>query len=147
MGYSGSNGKPPATPRRLRLHFAAGFAAALLLIVGEAGLPAAPPRAIQPYLPDDQRPALFRSDPYYGVQYESWEAFREDYADGLKPNELLFDMPNPPRTWAMFGSSFVHAPGMLADMAVFARQTVGMVHAGPGGAPPDVGQAFIYFQF
>jgi hypothetical protein len=176
-------GKPSATPRRFRLHFAAGFAAAaVLLVVGEVGLRVAPPRTIQPYLPDDQRPGPFRSDPYYGVQYASWEAFHDDYADGLKPHEFLFDTPNPPKTWAMFGSSFVHAPGMLADTArehvpnrhvfnlgrneflyvraaqidlllahglrperivfamqpldaaVFAHQTVEMVHAGPGGA-------------
>ena len=178
-------GKSSATPRRfrVRLHFAAGFAiATLLLVVGEAGLRIAPPRTIQPYLPDDRRPGPFRSDPYYGVQYESWEAFRADYADGLKPHKSLFDNPNPPKTWAMFGSSFVHARGMLADStrqyvpnrhvfnlgrneflyvrvaqidmllahglrperivfamqpldaAVFANQTVEMVHAGPGGA-------------
>ena len=177
-------GKPPASARRVRLHFAAGFAAAaLLLFVGEAGLRVAPPRTIQPYLPDDNRPGPFRSDPYYGVQYESWDAFRADYADGLKPHEFLFDTPDPPKTWAMFGSSFVHAPGMLADTArefvpnrhifnlgrneflyvraaqvdlllahglrperivfamqpldaaVFAHQTVEMVHAGPGRGP------------
>jgi hypothetical protein len=189
-------GKPTATVRRfrVRVHFVAGFiAAALLLVVGEAALRVAPPGTIQPYLPDDHRPGPFRSDPYYGVQYESWEAFRKEYAEGLRPHEFLFDTPNPPETWAMFGSSFVHAPGMLADTArehvrnrhifnlgrneylhvraaqidlllahglrperivfamqpldaaVFAHQTVAMVHAGPGGAqafdprPPAVG--------
>lgn len=178
-------GKPSATARRVRfrLQFAAGFlVAALLLVVGELGLRVAPPRSIHPYLPDDGRPGPYRSDPYYGVQYESWEAFRQDNTDGLKPHEFLFETPNPPKTWAMFGSSFVHAPGMLADTArefvpnrhvfnlgrneflyvraaqvdlllahglrperivfamqpldaaVFAHQTVRMVHAGPGGA-------------
>lgn len=178
-------GKPSATARRFRfrVQFAAGFiAAALLLVVGEAGLRVAPPRTIQPYLSDDHRPGPFRSDPYYGVQYESWGAFRADYAEGLAPHEFLFDTPNPPKTWAMFGSSFVQAPGMLADTAreqipnrhifnlgrneflyvrvaqvdllldhglrperivfamqpldaaVFAHQTVRMVHAGPNGA-------------
>jgi len=178
-------GDPSATARRfrLRLRFAGGFVtAALILAVGEVGLRLAPPRTVQPYLVNDGRPGPFRSDPFYGVQYESWEAFRRDYADGLKPHESLFDNPNPPKTWALFGSSFVHAPGMLADTArqhvpnrhvfnlgrneylyvraaqvdlllahglrpervvfamqpldaaVFAHQTVGMVHAGPGGA-------------
>jgi hypothetical protein len=178
-------GKPSATARRFRfrVQFVAGFvAAALLLVVGEAGLRVAPPRTIQPYLLDDNRPGPFRTDPYYGVQYESWEAFQADNAEGLRPHEFLFDAPNPPKTWAMFGSSFVHAPGMLADTAreqirnrhifnlgrneflyvraaqidllldhglrperivfamqpldaaVFAHQTVRMVHAGPNGA-------------
>jgi hypothetical protein len=178
-------GNPSATARRVRfrLQFAAGFlVAALLLVVGECGLRVAPPRSIQPYLPDDGRPGPFRSDPYYGVQYESWEVFRADYAEALAPHEFLFETPNPPKTWALFGSSFVHAPGMLADTAreyipnrhifnlgrneylyvraaqvdlllshglrperivftmqpldaaVFAHQTVRMVHAGPGGA-------------
>lgn len=184
-GYLGRMGKPSATRRRLwgRVQFAAGFlVATLLLVAGEVGLRVAPPRTLQPYLPDDDRPGPFQSDPYYGVQYGSWQAFRDDYADGLKPHEFLFDSPDPPKTWAMFGSSFVHAPGMLADTArqyvpnrhvvnlgrnellyvraaqielllahglrpervvfamqpldaaVFARQTVAMVHAGPHGA-------------
>ena len=89
-------GKPTGNRRRVCLHFAAGFAAAaLLLVVGEAGLRVAPPRTIQPYLPDDDRPGPFRSDPYYGVQYASWEAFHGDYADGLKPHEFLFDTARP----------------------------------------------------
>ena len=170
--------------RRARLHSLAGFllAAGALLAVGEVGVRVAPPRAVQPYLPDDDRPGPFRSDPHYGVQYHSWDAFHADYADGLKPHEFLFTASDPPKTWAMFGSSFVHAPGMLADTAreqvpnrhvfnlgrneflyvraaqiefllehglrperivfamhpldaaVFAHQTVRMVHAGPNGA-------------
>lgn len=180
MGY------PSAIPHRsrARLTFAVGFVAAalLLLLVGEVGLRVAPPRAVQPYLVTDDRPGPFRSDPNYGVQYRSWEAFREDYAAGLQPHETLFTTPDPPKVWAMFGSSFVQAPGMLADTArqhvpnrhvfnlgrneylyvraaqiellldhglrperivfamqpldaaVFAHQTVDMVHAGPAGA-------------
>jgi hypothetical protein len=171
-------------PSPTRLRFAAGFALAafILLAVGEIGIRIAPPRNVQPYLPDDDRPGPFVSDPNYGVQYRSWEAFRDDYRDALKPHEFLVTTPNPPKTWAMFGSSFVHAPDMLADTtrkyvpnrhvfnlgrnqflyvraaqiefllehglrperivfemqpldaAVFAHQTVEMVHAGPNGA-------------
>lgn len=114
-------GNPPATPRnrRSRLQFLAGFgvAVAALLTVGEIGVRVAPPRNIQPYLPDDPRPGPFRSDPHYGVQYRSWDAFRDDYAVGLTPHESLFGASNPPKVWAMFGSSFVHAPDMLADTA------------------------------
>src|SRR5262245_58953677 len=104
---------------RARLQFAAGFAvaAAALIAVGELALRAAPPRTVQPYLDDDDRSGPFRSDERYGVQYRSWNTFREDYADALQPHESLFTTPDPPRTWAMFGSSFVHAPGMLADTA------------------------------
>ncbi len=101
---------------RPRRQVALGFAMAMLalLAIGEVGLRIVPPRAVQPYLPDDERPGPFRSDPVYGVQYKSWDAFREDYAEPLKLQEKLFQ-PNPPKTWAMFGSSFVHAPEMLAD--------------------------------
>jgi hypothetical protein len=179
-------GKPTDTGGRwhVRLRFAAGFglAIAVLLAVGELGIRIAPPRNVQPYLPDDPRPGPFVSDPHYGVQYQSWEAFHDDYRDALKPHEFLFATPNPPKTWVMFGSSFVHAPGMLADTArklvpnrhvfnlgrneflyvraaqiefllkhglrperivfamqpldaaVFAHQTIEMVHAGPNGA-------------
>jgi hypothetical protein len=169
--------------RRRRWHFAAGFlvAAVALVAVGEIGVRVAPPRTVQPYLPDDDRSGPFRSDPHYGVQYRSWDAFQHDYADVLKTHEFLFTASDPPKTWAMFGSSFVHAPGMLADTAreqvpnrhvfnlgrneflyvraaqveflldhglrperiifalhpldaaVFAHQTVRMVHAGPNG--------------
>ena len=178
------NRSPILSRPRTRLTFAVGFVAAafLLLLVGEVGLRIAPPRVVQPYLINDDRPGPFRSDPYYGVQYRSWETFRDDYAAGLKAHEHLFTSSDPPPVWAMFGSSFIHAPGMLADTArkhvpnrhifnlgrneflyvraaqiellldhglrperivfamhpldaaVFAHQTMEMVHAGPGGA-------------
>jgi len=117
----GNLDETPARPARgrARLQFAAGFAVAtaVLIAVGELALRAAPPRTVQPYLEDDDRPGPFRSDERYGVQYRSWDAFRADYADALQPHEFLFTTPDPPRTWAIFGSSFVHAPGMLADTA------------------------------
>lgn len=105
-------------PRRSRWRFALGFAMATLalLAIGEVGLRIVPPRAVQPYLPDDDRPGPYRSDSVYGVQYKSWETFREDYSEALKPHDILF-RPDPPITWAMFGSSFVQAPDMLADTA------------------------------
>ena len=192
-------GNPIQSRRRARLQFTAGYAVAVLalLTIGEGGLRIAPPRTVQPYLPDDDRPGPFKSDAHYGVQYRSWDAFRDDYKDGLKPHEILFTSPSPPKTWAMFGSSFVHAPEMLADTtrqyvknrhvfnlgrneflyvraaqiellldhglrperivfamqpldaAVFAHQTVSMVHAGPKGAQsfdprlPSVGSGLI----
>jgi hypothetical protein len=101
---------------RGRLQFAAGFAVAAiaLIAIGEVALRAAPPRNVQPYLADDDTPGPFRSDPIYGVQYKSWQAFHDEYWEELIPHEKLFTEPKP-TTWAMFGSSFVHATGMLAD--------------------------------
>jgi hypothetical protein len=102
---------------RARLQFAAGFAVAViaLIAIGEVALRAAPPRNVQPYLADDETPGPFKSDPVCGVQYKSWQAFHDDYWEELIPHEKLFTADPPPKTWAMFGSSFVHATGMLAD--------------------------------
>lgn len=117
MGNPTATESRPTGRGRARLQFAAGFAVAAvaLLALGEVGLRVAPPRTVQPYLPDDDRPGPFRSDPVYGVQYKSWEAFEDDYKEELIPLRDLLTSPDPPPTWAMFGSSFVHAPGMLAD--------------------------------
>lgn len=103
--------------RRSRWRFAIGFAVATisLLAIGEVGLRVVPPLAVQPYLPDDDRPGPFRSDPVYGVQYKSWDTFKADYKEQFNPHEILFTSADPPKTWAMFGSSFVQAPKMLAD--------------------------------
>lgn len=113
------SGETSARTRRFgrNLRVAAGFASATVVIVaiGEAALRAVPPRSIAPYLQEDETPGPFRSDPVYGVQYKSWDAFHADYAKELKPHETLFTSSEPPRTWAMFGSSFVHSGDMLAD--------------------------------
>ena len=99
------------------MQIAAGFAVAViaLIAIGEASMRMAPPRAVRPYLADDTTPGPFRSDPVYGVQYKSWQSFHDDYWEELIPHEKLFTSTDPPPTWAMFGSSFVHATGMLAD--------------------------------
>lgn len=111
------NVSPSTSKGSQRWRFAAGFTLAVfaLLVIGEIGLRVVPPRAVQPYLPNDNRPGPFRSDPVYGVQYKSWEAFQADYADAFKANADLFTQEDQPKNWAMFGSSFVHAPKMLAD--------------------------------
>ena len=107
----------PKRRSRRALRFAAGFALAAIAVIaiGEIAMRAVPPRAIAPYLDDDTTPGPFKTDPIYGVQYKSWDAFRDDYEKELRPHETLFTDPNPPPTWAMFGSSFVHATDMLAD--------------------------------
>src|SRR5262245_42273185 len=100
---------------RRRAAFAAGVAVAvgLLLAAGEAFLRWSPPRDFRRYLGD--RSGLtgpFRADDRYGVQYRSWQAFRDDHVGPWPANEAAFESP---RAWAMFGSSFVHMHGMLAD--------------------------------
>ncbi len=93
------------------------LAAGALLTVGEIGVRIVTPRSVQPYLTDAMSSGPFRSDSVYGVQYKSWEVFRADYADAFKAHEVLLASDKSPKSWAMFGSSFVHAPGMLADTA------------------------------
>jgi len=87
----------------------AAVAALLLLGAGEAFLRAFPPSDFRPYLGDESGLAgPFRPDDRFGVQYRSWQAF-EDAHPGRQTSL------DSPRCWAMFGSSFVHMQGMLAD--------------------------------
>jgi hypothetical protein len=92
--------------------FAAGAAVTALLVLGagEAFLRAFPPADFKPYLGDDSGLAgPFRADERFGVQYRSWQAF-EDAHPG---RQTRIDSPG---CWAMFGNSFVHMQGMLADV-------------------------------
>ncbi|MBM3978856.1 MAG: hypothetical protein FJ304_00960 [Planctomycetes bacterium] len=102
-------------PRRAPAR-AAGFALAALAVfaLGELYLRVAPPGDIAPYLADHDRPGPFRADPEFGVQYTSLEALAADNAERFEPYRPLFNNPGP-RVWAYFGTSFAHAPGMLAD--------------------------------
>src|SRR5437899_2237813 len=96
-----------------RAAFAAGAAAVALLLLGaaEAFLRAFPPADFRPYLGDDSGLAgPFRADDRFGVQYRSWQAFKEAHPGRATRIES-------PRCWAMFGNSFVHMEGMLADTA------------------------------
>src|SRR5690348_3891101 len=90
---------------------AAGFAAAALLLfaAGEAFLRHFPPADFRPYLGDESGLAgPFRADDRLVVRYRSWQAFEQDHAG--TPTRI-----DSPRCWAMFGNSFVHMRGMLAD--------------------------------
>lgn len=91
---------------------------AVLLGLGEWFLRWLPPRDLQKYLGDDsQLTGPFRADGRFSVQYRSWQAFHDDYADRLAgPSPVTAPLDSRP-VWAMFGNSFVQAPGMLADTA------------------------------
>ncbi len=93
------------------------LAALAVFAAGELYLRAAPPGDLAPYLPQSDRPGPFRADDRYGVQYRSPEAIVADNPGRIEPYIPLFNNPHAPPTWAFFGSSFVQAPGMLADTA------------------------------
>jgi hypothetical protein len=106
--------------RHARVRRSLGFAVAFLglLAVGELYLRCFPPREFQTYLGDSSPlTGPFESDPAFGVRYRDWQTFVNDYRDALTPH---LPFPNPDssmKLWAMFGNSFVQAPGMLADTA------------------------------
>jgi hypothetical protein len=90
----------------------------VLLAGSEAFLRFFPPRDFQPYLGDESGlEGPFRRDGRWGVGYRSWEAFQALYAERLAQLGPLPDDAGGRPTWAMFGNSFVQAPGMLGDTA------------------------------
>jgi hypothetical protein len=91
--------------------FTAGLAAStlILLAAGEGFLRFFPPADFKPYLGDESGlSGPFRADERLGVQYRSWQAFEEAHPDRQT-------VIHSTRCWAMFGNSFVHMQGMLAD--------------------------------
>ena len=103
-----------------RWAFAVGMATTLtaLLVPGELFLRYAPPRDFRPYLGDASGlKGTFRPGGRFGVRYSSWQAFRGDYADRLPALLPPAGRADGRPVWAMFGNSFVQAPGMLADTA------------------------------
>lgn len=102
---------------RSRGFFAVGMILAVLLLVGvgETFLRYFPPTDNREYL-GEASPLVgpYMPDGTLGVAYRSWEAFRDDNAERLAPY-LPLDKSDGRPTWAMFGSSFVHMQGMLAD--------------------------------
>ncbi len=107
-------------PRNSVWRFAGGclLAAALLFGATEAYLRLYPPQDLHPYLGEcSPLRGIYKSSPAFGLTYQSFDAFRAANAKALKP-WLPLDAPAEPRPiWAMFGSSFVHMRGMLADTA------------------------------
>ena len=91
------------------------FASLTLLAASEGFLRHFPPRDFRPYLGDDSGlTGPSRAGDRFGVRYRSWDAFEGDYRERLGE---LREASGSPRCWAMFGSSFVHMRGQLADTA------------------------------
>jgi hypothetical protein len=92
------------------------LAAALLAGLAEGFLRLFPPRDLLPYLGESSPlTGPYAPDYNFGIGYRSWDAFCTDYAERLDQLGPLDHDARP--TWAMFGNSFVQAPGMLADTA------------------------------
>jgi len=92
-------------------------ACALLLGLAELFVRWFPPQDLHPYLGEecpDSGP--YRADEHLAVAYRSWDAFHADNPAELAPFEPV-EQPCDKPIWAMFGNSFVQAPGMLADTA------------------------------
>jgi hypothetical protein len=105
---------------RRRLRWLLGFAGAFLalLALGEGYLRFFPPRDFQQYLGDDSPlTGPYRPDHGYGLQYRDWPTFVGEYRETLSPYLPFPASDSQPKVWAMFGNSFVQAPGMLADTA------------------------------
>lgn len=107
-------------PRGSWYRFAVGcvLAAALLFSVTEAYLRLHPPQDLHPYLGESSPlQGIYKPSRAFGLTYQSFDSFAVANAKGLKP-WLPLDAPSDARPmWAMFGSSFVHMRGMLADTA------------------------------
>jgi hypothetical protein len=90
----------------------------LILALAEGYLRLSPPTDLFPYLGEDSPlTGCYQPDPDLGADYRSFADFRQPYA--VRLDELgALDSPQP--TWALFGNSFVQAPGMLGDTAAAA---------------------------
>lgn len=114
----------PVRPPVGRFHrvLLAGLTATAVIIafalMGELFLRTFPPKDLQPYL-GEQSPLTgsYAPDPEFGVTYRLWEAFCADNAERLAEYLPLDRAADSRPIWAMFGNSFVQAPGMLADTA------------------------------
>jgi hypothetical protein len=112
---------PKATTRRsYRRRFVLGsFAAATLLLgVAEVFLRTFPPRDLHPFLGEDSPlTGIYAPDADLGMAYRSYDDFARANAKRLKPWLPLDSPPERRPIWAMFGNSFVHMDGQLADTA------------------------------
>lgn len=91
-------------------------AALLVLLPAEAYLRHFPPPDLHEYLAEDSPLAgPYRPDATRGAAYRDFEAFRAGNRERWNSFEAETSDVRP--IWAMFGNSFVQAPGMLADTA------------------------------
>src|SRR5262245_43229132 len=91
-------------------------ATALPVALAEAYLQFNPPADLELYLGEESHQAGgFRPHPDLAVTYRSWEAFFEQNQTHLAPHLPLTGHADPRPVWALFGNSFVQAPGMLGD--------------------------------
>lgn len=112
----------PAGPsRRLRrTAFVVGVLAAVAVLVtaGELFVRFFPPKDFQPYLGDENpQTGPYAPHPVFAAGYQSWGAFVADNREGFVRHPTFPHAPDGKPVWAMFGNSFVQAPGMLADTA------------------------------
>jgi hypothetical protein len=102
--------------RRAVLGFVVGLVT--LLAAGEAVLRLYPPSDLHRFLGESAPlSGPFRPDAEMGVAYRGWEALEADYRERLESYRPWLRPRPPSPCWAMFGNSFVQAPGMLADTA------------------------------
>lgn len=86
-----------------------------MCLLGEAILRCAPPADLQSYIVDSRHSnGPFSADLTLGVAYRSLQSFEDDYKE--RTAELSRTNQGRP-VWALFGNSFVQAPGMLGDSA------------------------------
>jgi hypothetical protein len=91
-------------------------AAAVPLALAEAFVRFSPPADLEQYLGESSREAgVFREHRELAATYCSWEAFHEQNQTHLAPHLPLTGHPDPRPVWALFGNSFIQAPGMLGD--------------------------------
>jgi hypothetical protein len=90
------------------------LAIGVLAALAEGFLRWFPPPEQEPFLGDaSPRRGDFVADPAFGVRYRSFDGFAAANAERLQPFLPLSNAGAP--VWALFGSSFVQAPGMLGD--------------------------------
>jgi hypothetical protein len=93
------------------------LAATLLAALAEGYLRLSPPQELHPYLGEaSPLTGTFVPDPDLGVTYSSWEGFCADNTPQIQQYLPLEDQAHGRKVWAMFGNSFIQAPGMLADV-------------------------------
>jgi hypothetical protein len=94
----------------------AGFAVLLLAGLAEGYLRLFPPKDFDLFAGEaSPLTGIYVPDADFAVNYRSFSAFSADNAERIGPLLPLAGDGKP--TWAFFGNSFVHAPGMLGDTA------------------------------